>query len=119
MIKVSIKNKIPKKIEELIKEYFSSKQIEFVPRKTKIPLNMPSYGWEEVNEVSDLPEILDGYGLIVEPSNVTELSDKISFLFENEDIAIRLGENARKKCIEKYSWDAMEKILTGVFSKYE
>ncbi len=26
---------------------------------------------------------------------------------------------ARQECIEKYSWDAMEKLLVGVFGKYE
>jgi len=25
----------------------------------------------------------------------------------------------RQKCIEKYSWDAMEKVLLEVFEKYE
>jgi len=26
---------------------------------------------------------------------------------------------SRQKCIEKYSWDAMEKVLVEVFEKYE
>ena len=30
-----------------------------------------------------------------------------------------LGQKARQKCIENYSWDAMEKILVNIFRKYE
>jgi hypothetical protein len=30
-----------------------------------------------------------------------------------------MGNKARQKCIEKYSWDAMEEILVEVFKKYE
>jgi len=30
---------------------------------------------------------------------------------------VKIG--TRQKCIEKYSWDAMEKVLLEVFGKYE
>ena len=69
--------------------------------------------------VSNIPEILDNCGLVVEPGNVEELAEKIDLLLSDRDLASKLGENARKKCIEKYSWDAMEKILLKVFEKYE
>jgi len=29
------------------------------------------------------------------------------------------GNKARQKCVENYSWDAMEEILLKVFEKYE
>lgn len=45
------KTEILKKIEELTKEYFSSNvEGSFIPGKSKIPLNIPSYGWEESYE---------------------------------------------------------------------
>jgi len=43
-------DKIKEKIKYLVKEYFSSKTKEFIPGKTKIPLSVPSYSWEEAYE---------------------------------------------------------------------
>ncbi len=43
--------RIREKIRDLTREYFSSKEKQpFIPGKTKIPLNIPSYNWEEVYE---------------------------------------------------------------------
>ncbi len=45
------KTEIKDKIGELVKEYFSQgKKEEFIPGETRIPLNIPSYGWEEAYE---------------------------------------------------------------------
>ena len=41
---------IKDKIKQLVKDYFSLKTSEFIPGKTKIPLNIPSYSWEEAYE---------------------------------------------------------------------
>lgn len=68
--------------------------------------------------VSDLPTILDGCGLIVEPGDVKALSDSIRWVLGNEAEAQILGNKAREKCVREYSWDAMEKILRGVFGGY-
>ena len=35
------------------------------------------------------------------------------------DAMSEMGQKARQKCIENYSWDAMEKVLLKVFGKYE
>lgn len=43
-------NEIKEKIKQLVKDYFSLKTSEFIPGKTKIPLNIPSYSWEEAYE---------------------------------------------------------------------
>ena len=69
--------------------------------------------------VSDFPEILDGCGWIVEPENPEQLAEKIQYLLNNPEEAEVMGNKARQKCIEKYSWDAMEEILLKVFIKYE
>jgi glycosyltransferase involved in cell wall biosynthesis len=68
--------------------------------------------------VSDMPEILDGCGLVVDPGDVHALSDAVQYLLEKEDEARKLGSIAREKCIRDYSWDKIEKILSGVFEKY-
>ena len=69
--------------------------------------------------VSDLPEILDGCGWIVEPESPEQLAETIQYVLCNPDEAEETGWKARQKCIEKYSWAAMERILTRVFDKYD
>ena len=71
------------------------------------------------SNISDLPEILDGCGWIVEPENPEQLAEKIQYVLDNPEEAKAMGNKARQKCIEKYSWDAMEEILSTVFEKYE
>ena len=45
------KSEILREVENLTKEYFASQAGEdFIPGKTKIPLNVPSYNWEEACE---------------------------------------------------------------------
>lgn len=70
-------------------------------------------------KVSDIPEILDGCGCVIEPENTTHLAQAIKYLLDNPDVANQMGRNARRKCQEKYSWDAMEKTLVNIFNKYE
>lgn len=70
-------------------------------------------------DVSDLPEILDGCGIIIEPNNSDQIADRIKYIFDHVEESAQMGTNARQKCIEKYSYDAMEKILIDIFSKYE
>jgi len=52
---------VKRQIKDLIKEYFSGmeKKPEFIPGKARIPLNVPSYDWEEVCEAID--SLLDTY----------------------------------------------------------
>jgi len=69
--------------------------------------------------VSDLPEILDGCGWIVEPENPEKLAKSIQYFLDNPEEAKEMGLKAREKCIEKYSWDAMENVLVERFRKYE
>jgi len=44
------KQEIKDIIQRLVKHYFSFEEDSFVPGKSKIPLMVPTYGWEEVNE---------------------------------------------------------------------
>ena len=51
------KDKIREKINELVQQYFTLESKErgktLIPGDSKIPLNVPSYGWKEVNEALD------------------------------------------------------------------
>jgi glycosyltransferase involved in cell wall biosynthesis len=69
--------------------------------------------------VSDLHEILDGCGWIVEPESPEQLVETIQYVLDNPEEAEEIGWKARRKCIDKHSWDAMEKVLVEVFRKYE
>lgn len=68
--------------------------------------------------VSDLPEILDGCGWIVGPESPLQLSQAIKDVFANPDKARHMGRKAREKCIREYSYDAAEKTLVEIFSKF-
>ena len=70
-------------------------------------------------KVSELPEILEGCGWIVEPENAKQLADTIQYVLNHPTEAEKMGNKARQRCIEKYSWDAMEKVLIELFEKYE
>ncbi|MDD5038457.1 MAG: aminotransferase class I/II-fold pyridoxal phosphate-dependent enzyme [Dehalococcoidales bacterium] len=47
-------SRIKENIDGLVQQYFASrKPAPFIPGKTRIPLNIPSFGYEEVNEAID------------------------------------------------------------------
>lgn len=68
--------------------------------------------------VNDLPKILDGCGWIVEPGNPDELATAIAHVLSNPEEAYEMGQLARKRCIEKYSWDALESPLVDIFEEF-
>lgn len=51
-------------------------------------------------------EIIDNEvnGLLVPPANPEKIAEKIINLLEDKQLRKKIGENARKKAIEKYSW---------------
>ncbi len=61
--------------------------------------------------VSDLPEILTGCGSVVAPQEQSALETGLAALLNEPDTAAALGAAARRRCVEHYSWDAMERIL--------
>jgi glycosyltransferase involved in cell wall biosynthesis len=69
--------------------------------------------------VSDLPAILRDCGWLVDPENVGELAMSIKYVLEHPDEGKTMGCKARKKCIEMYSYDAMERPLCDIFKVYE
>ena len=70
-------------------------------------------------KVSDLPEILSGCSWIIEPEQPDELAGAIRYVLNHPEEAKEMGWKARQKCIEKYSYDAMEEVLLGLFKRYE
>jgi glycosyltransferase involved in cell wall biosynthesis len=68
--------------------------------------------------VSDLPEILDGCGVIIPPESADKLGASIDRLLSQPEEARALGREARRRCQEHYSWDAMERVLDGRLRKW-
>jgi glycosyltransferase involved in cell wall biosynthesis len=61
--------------------------------------------------ISDIPQILDGCGLVVPPGDVAAISAAIKRLIDSPEEAAHLGKQARVRCVKQYSWDAMQKSL--------
>jgi glycosyltransferase involved in cell wall biosynthesis len=68
--------------------------------------------------VADLPLILDGCGIIVEPGDIPQLAEKMEWVFSNPKAAEEMGKRAREKCILEYSWDVMEQKMSSIFEKF-
>jgi|SRR3990172_1251183 len=70
------------------------------------------------NNVSDMPQILNGCGIIIEPGDIERLAEKIEWVFMHPIEAMEMGLRARQRCLKEYSWDVMEERLVGVFEKH-
>jgi len=69
--------------------------------------------------VSEIPKILDGCGIVVESGNAELVAEKILYVLEHEEEAFEMGKRAREKCVQEYSWQAMDAKLRGIFDRYE
>ena len=69
--------------------------------------------------VSDLPEILDGCGIVIPSGAVAHLAAALDRILSRPDEAQDLGREARKRCQDHYSWDAMERILDDELQKWD
>ncbi len=69
--------------------------------------------------VSDIPNVLDGCGLVVAPSDVAGLTDAINQLTGDPALMTDLGTAARAKALQEYTWARMADILGGVFARWE
>ena len=61
--------------------------------------------------VSMIPEILEGCGLLVEPGDVAGLGAAIARLLDRPDEARALGDAARRRAVERYSFEAARRAL--------
>lgn len=55
-------------------------------------------------------------GFIVEPSNPASLTDAISKLLSDDNLRLRLGENASRKAKE-FGWNKITKSVMDVYHK--
>lgn len=64
--------------------------------------------------VSDIPEVLEDCGIVVDPESPDQLAEAFSELADNPSKRSRLGRRARQKCVEKYSYAAMIPVMDDV-----
>lgn len=55
------------------------------------------------------------FGIAVDPNNIEEISDAITYLLNNPDVAKSLGENGKKAVLERYNWSVEEKKLYELY----
>lgn len=86
---------------------------------TALPVKMFEYMIAEVPVIaSNFPywsDIVDdaACGVCVDPMNPDEIRGAIEYILKNPDIAREMGQNGRKKVLEKYNWDIeKEKLFT-------
>ncbi|HEY5726409.1 MAG TPA: glycosyltransferase, partial [Methylomirabilota bacterium] len=61
--------------------------------------------------VSMIPEILEGCGALVPPGDVAALASAIGRLLDRPDEARALGEAARRRAVDRYSFEAARRAL--------
>jgi len=64
--------------------------------------------------VSDIQNILQGCGYLVEPDHVPQLAEAINHAFSHADEARRLGQKAREKCQKLYNINVLEEKLLAL-----
>jgi glycosyltransferase involved in cell wall biosynthesis len=67
--------------------------------------------------IGDIPNIVGDAGYLVDASAPQQLADQIQQLFGDWQVAIAKGEQARQRCVEHYSIDAMAKALAPVIEQ--
>jgi glycosyltransferase involved in cell wall biosynthesis len=67
--------------------------------------------------VCDIPRALDGCGWVVEPEDPDALGRAIGEALDDPARAGAAAAAARRRCVEEFSFDAMERTLCGVFER--
>jgi glycosyltransferase involved in cell wall biosynthesis len=66
--------------------------------------------------VGDIPEILGNNGYLVDSDSPEQIAEQIQAIFQDFDLAQQRGIQARERCIQHYSIDAMTSILSQLLS---
>jgi len=72
--------------------------------------------------VSDIPGVNEVVeegkdGLLCKPMDAEDLAKKIKMLLEDRELARKMGENGRKKVLEKYDWKKVAMSVEKVYSE--
>ncbi len=119
--------KIPKSPVEKMPEILAAAHLVVVPQRdtltarAQFPLKLTD-GMAMAKpvlstKVGDIPEILGENGYLVEPNSPEQIARAIENIFQNFELATQKGINARKKCLQFYSLDAMAAPLESLISR--
>jgi len=67
--------------------------------------------------VSDIPEVLDDCGYLVDPGNVSQLAQALDHVFKHPEEARRKAQQARERCRELYDIRILETRLMEVIER--
>lgn len=67
------------------------------------------------SNVGEVKNMLDGCGILTEPGDVYDLVEGIERLLNNEKLRIDLGQKARKRAEDKYSWSVTAENLIKAY----
>jgi alpha-maltose-1-phosphate synthase len=72
-----------------------------------------------VSSVGGLPEVVDHgvTGFLVEPGNSSELRERLAQILGDRRLAERLGQNARERFLEKFTWEACAERCLSAYSE--
>jgi glycosyltransferase involved in cell wall biosynthesis len=54
-------------------------------------------------------------GICVDPKNISEITNAIKSILNNDELSKQMGENGRRAVLEKYNWDMEKKTLSEVY----
>lgn len=114
---------------ERVPEFIAAADVVVIPQRRSVAteLQMPAKLFDAMamarpvvaTAVSDIPRVLDGCGWVVEPDSPQALAVAIREVLDNPTRAEEMGAAARAACVSRYSWDAIERTLNGVFDRLE
>lgn len=70
-------------------------------------------------KVGAIPEVIeeDRDGLLVEFGDVEQLTSKMLYLLNHPDLCKEMGENGRRKVVERFNWEKNIEIVENVFER--
>lgn len=71
------------------------------------------------SDLDQMSEILENEktALLVEPNNIEAVADAIAKLIDDKELRLKLGENARKKVCDKYTWEMHTKKIVDALKQ--
>ncbi len=71
------------------------------------------------SRIGGIPTVIEDHkdGILIEPGNLKELKERILEVLNDEELAKNLGNNARKKVLERYSVNRMVEDTIAVYEK--
>lgn len=71
------------------------------------------------SSLGGLPEVVDHgvTGFLVEPGNSSELRERLAQILGDRRLAERLGQNARERFLEKFTWEACAERCLSAYSE--